>query len=130
MNFTISHIKKSKVAHLNMHLSAIKRKEKSKFRSEKTFVGKIIFDSKKEAARYKELRFLEKKGKILYLELQVPFELNQSGSFSYKYIADFVYFDANTNEKIVEDCKGYRTAEYKRKRRLMAKVYGIKIFET
>lgn len=89
-----------------------------------------MFHSTKEANRYSTLKILLKAGEIGFLELQVPYELNPGGEFSYKYIADFVYIDARTGDKIVEDCKGFRTAEYKKKRRLMKKVYGIEIKET
>ena len=89
-----------------------------------------MFDSIKEANRYKELLILLKAGEIGHLELQVPFELNEGGTHSYKYVADFVYLDARTGQKIVEDTKGHRTREYLKKRRLMKKVHGINILET
>lgn len=108
----------------------IKTPKASKYGSKKSWVDDIEFDSIKEANRYKELRLLAKVGKIGLLELQVPYELNAGGTHSLKYIADFVYYDSNTGEKIVEDCKGYRTKEYKKKRRLMKKIYGIIIKET
>jgi hypothetical protein len=60
----------------------------------------------------------------------VPFELNEGGTHSYKYVADFVYLDARTGQKIVEDTKGHRTREYIKKRRLMKKVWGIEITES
>ena len=44
------------------------------------------------------------------------------------YFADFVY--ETDGETVVEDVKGYRTSEYKRKRNLMKKIYGIIIRET
>ena len=45
-----------------------------------------------------------------------------------RYVADFVYVEGG--REVVEDVKGYRTAEYKRKRRLMKKIYGVDIRET
>lgn len=47
----------------------------SKYGARKTVVDGITFDSKKEANRYRELKLLEKAGKISNLKLQVPFEL-------------------------------------------------------
>lgn len=129
---TIDDLRKSPVAHLNQHLFAAHAaavKKKSKYGSRKTEVNGIVFDSKKEANRYKELLLLLKAGIIRLLELQVTYELNEGGSYSLKYIADFVYVDALTGQKIVEDAKGYRTKEYKKKKRLMLKVHGIKIHE-
>jgi len=93
-------------------------------------VDGIIFDSEKEANRYRELSFLLKAGVIGLLERQVEFELNEGGTHSLKYIADFVYLRADTGEKVVEDCKGFRTKEYRKKKRLMREVHNIQIFET
>ena len=44
------------------------------------------------------------------------------------YIADFVYKDKD-GELIVEDTKGFRTADYIIKRKLMLWVYNIRIKE-
>lgn len=130
---SIKQILDSKVGHLNDHLKQLQQPEqvkKSKYGNKKTVVDDIEFDSEKEAKRYKDLKLLRKAGEISFLELQVPFELNPNGDFSYKYVADFVYLDTRTGKKIVEDCKGMRTAEYKRKRRLMKRIHKIKILET
>ena len=130
--FTLEQIKKSAVAKLNPHLfeKAKKPIRKGKYKSTRTKIDGIVFDSKKEANRYKELLTLRKAGEIGLLELQVAFELNQGGTHSVKYIADFVYLDCKTGLKVVEDTKGYRTAIYKKKKRLMKKVHGIIIKET
>lgn len=130
-HWTIEDLKKTKVASLNQHLLIQPgKKKKSKYYNSKKEVGGILFDSEKEANRYGELKLLLKAGTIGLLELQVPFELNEGGTHSLKYIADFVYYDQGTGEKVVEDCKGFRTREYKKKRRLMKKIYGIEIKET
>ena len=44
------------------------------------------------------------------------------------YVADFVYEVAG--KTVVEDSKGFRTADYKIKRKLMLYVHGIRIKET
>jgi len=129
-NFQISDIQNSKVAHLNRHLFETKPGKKSKYSSTKTQVEGIVFDSKKEARRYKELLILLKAGEIGLLQRQVPYELNEGGSHSLKYIADFVYINTSTGKTIVEDCKGYKTKEYIKKRRLMKNIHGIVIKET
>lgn len=128
---TIDDLRKSPVAHLNKHLFATPAAalKKSKYGSSKTEVNGIVFDSKKEANRYKELLLLMKAGTIELLELQVTYELNEGGSHSIKYVADFVYVDGKSGQKIVEDAKGFRTREYIKKRKLMFKVHGIKIHE-
>jgi Protein of unknown function (DUF1064) len=107
----------------------------NKFRNRKTVVDGITFDSKAEATRYKQLKSLEGNGKIKMLARQVPFVWTVAYSVDdrqwtqkQKYIADFVYIE--NEQKVVEDVKGFLTAEYRRKRKIMAKLYGIKILET
>lgn len=46
-----------------------------------------------------------------------------------KYVADFVYFDKEKGELVVEDVKGVKTDVYKLKRKLMRSIYGIEIQE-
>lgn len=107
----------------------IKKVKKHKYSSKKTVVDEIEFDSVKEANRYKQLKLLLKAGEIGMLQLQVPFELNPGGSHSLKYIADFCYITYD-GIHITEDCKGFRTREYLKKKRLMKKVHKIEIKET
>lgn len=134
--FTLEQLRNKPCAQLNPELFqeqqeiSKKRTKVSKYRNKKTEVDGIVFDSAKEATRYKELLILLKAGEIGHLELQVPFELNEGGEFSYKYVADFVYLDARTGQKVVEDTKGHRTREYLKKRRLMKKIYDIIILES
>lgn len=116
-------------APLNVEDVAKPKAKKSKYSNEATVVDGIRFDSVKEAKRYRVLLLLQKSGAIGQLRLQVPYELNEGGTHSYKYIADFVYMDATSGETIVEDAKGFRTREYKKKRKLMKKLHGIVIKE-
>ena len=127
--FNLKDIANSACGSLNPHLE-VQEPKKSKYSNKKTEVDGITFDSLKEANRYRELKILLKAGEIGFLELQKEFELNEKGSHSVKYIADFAYVDQRTGETIIEDCKGFRTAVYKKKRRLMFQVFGIKIKET
>ena len=82
----------------------------------------------------------ESRGMICNLKEQVSFELIPAqyvigfngkpicARRAMKYKADFVYIrDGN---EIVEDTKGFRTAEYKKKARLMKRVLGIEILES
>lgn len=106
----------------------------NKYRAIKTVVDGIKFDSKKEAARYCELKILVRADVIRDLRLQVPFEICPSVTIGGKkqravmYKADFVYTE--NGEQVVEDTKGMRTAEYIIKRKLMKHVHGIEIKET
>ena len=105
--------------------------KKSKYGAVKTEVDGIMFDSKREAKRYQELRLLEQAWEITNLCLQVPFELIPKSKYGMpiRYIADFMYNDRN-GQLIVEDAKGVKTPVYRLKRRLMAELNGIEIKET
>lgn len=102
----------------------------NKYRNKKTEVDGIVFDSKKEARRFSELKLLERANEILGLECQVKYPLIVNGSVVASYIADFVYRDNRKNRVIVEDCKGVRTPVYRLKAKLMKALHGIEIFET
>ena len=98
------------------------------------------YDSKKEYQRSEQLKFMERINQISDLREQVVFGLLPAqyvtdvkgkqicGRREMRYIADFVY--VRNGETIIEDTKGYKTAEYKRKKRLMEKIHGIKIKES
>ena len=116
-----------------------------KYRNQKTEVNGILFDSKKEANRYIELLLLEKAGQIQNLQLQVKFVLipaQYEKVYSEKrhayvkgdcyeractYKADFVYEE--NGQTVVEDTKGFKTADYRIKRKLMLYMHGIRIRE-
>ena len=102
----------------------------AKYGNTKVEVDGMPFDSKREAARYRELRLLERAGEISDLRRQVRYELvpKLPGERPVDYIADFVYRDKNGNE-VVEDVKGVRTPVYVIKRKLMLWRHGVRIRE-
>jgi hypothetical protein len=102
----------------------------SKYRARRTTVDGITFDSAGEARRYQELKLMERAGVIGNLKRQVIFNLNVNGIHICEYRADFVYEDHEWMAVTVEDFKGFRTAEYRLKRKLMAACHGIEIRET
>ena len=125
----ISDIINSPCGHLNGHLEMPgKVKGKSKYKNIRVELDGHKFDSKKEANRYIALQMLQTAGEISNLRLQVPYELNEGGSHSLKYVADFVYL--KNGVEIVEDVKGFRTAVYLKKKKLMKKLHRIYIFES
>lgn len=102
----------------------------TKFRSRKTTIDGITFDSKAEARRYADLKLLERAGEIRDLKLQPGFELlpsfrDKSGTLhrSIKYVADFRYVEVQTGQTIVEDVKGMETREFKMKRKMLLSRY-------
>lgn len=104
-------------------------KGRSKYRAIPTIVEGIRFASKKEAARYQELRLAQHAGDILDLELQPSFKLFVEGDLICTYRADFRYREGE--KCIVEDVKGFKTPEYKLKAKLFQALYkGYKFRET
>ena len=97
-----------------------------------------VFDSVKEYHRWGGLRLLERAGKIKDLKRQVkyvliPAQRDETGKVverEMSYIADFEYFDLERGEKVVEDCKGFKTEVYRIKKKMMLWVHGIRVKET
>lgn len=96
----------------------------SKYKAQKTVIDGHTFDSKREANRYCELRFMLQAKLIKDLELQPRFELQPSfrkNGKTYRkieYVADFKYFDNQKQKFVVEDVKGMLTDVFKLKRKM------------
>lgn len=93
----------------------------NKYKNKITFVGDFKFHSQKEATRYVELKQLETRGDIKFLELQPRFVLQpefeakvygtqkQKKIAKIEYVGDFCYVrKEDTNTLVVEDVKGYK----------------------
>ena len=99
----------------------------NKYKNKKIQVDMYVFDSIAESKRYKELKLLERAGKITDLTLQPKFLLQESFRKNGKtfrkieYIADFQYIE--NNKVIVEDVKGMQTDVFKIKHKLFEKKY-------
>lgn len=124
---------------------------RNKYGAQKTLVDGIMFDSKREADRYRQLKLLLERGEISNLEMQVKYELvpaqyevtERYGKRGQRlkdgrkllekpvtYIADFRYYDIPCDRWIVEDCKGMRDQKYRIKKKLMLWIHGIRIEES
>jgi len=112
-------------------------KKPPKYRNTKTEVDGIVFDSKKEAARWQQLKLQEAAGSIKDLRRQVPFELAPAVVLdgrkkpALRYLADYVYLEDGL--LTVEDCKSEITRKapaYRIKKHLMATVHKLHIKET
>jgi len=95
----------------------------------------------KERKRGAELELMQRAGIISDLQTQVPYELipahyevvngkRKCIERACTYKADFVYYDVENKQLVVEDSKGFRTKDYIIKRKLMLHMHGIKIKET
>ncbi len=103
-------------------------RRRNKYGAVRTEVDGIKFHSKKEAARYLELKELQVSSAISDLRLQVPYKIIVNGALICRYIADFVYLQEG--KEVVEDVKGRLTDVYKLKKKLMKACLGIDIYET
>ena len=119
----------------------------NKYHAKKVSILGEVFDSKREAARYMELKELEMAGRISGLQRQKKFVLvpaqyepettgPRGGRIKGKllerevaYYADFVYFDEEEKDFVIEDTKGVRTLDYIIKRKLMLWLNGYQIRE-
>jgi hypothetical protein len=118
----------------------------SKYHAKKITKDGMTFDSMKEYRRWNELVLLQKAGRIQDLDRQVKFVLIPAqyepdtigvrggvkrGKLlerEISYMADFVY--TQDGKRVVEDSKGFRTTDYKMKRKMMLYFHGIRIKET
>ncbi|MBB95615.1 MAG: hypothetical protein CML68_13620 [Rhodobacteraceae bacterium] len=102
--------------------------------TKKTAVGGITFDSKREAERWGQLKFLEQGGEIRNLQRQVPVGLVGWGGpiltptgRPMKAVIDFVYEDKRLNwATVYEDAKGHETDVSKMKRAILS-AQGIEV---
>lgn len=97
----------------------------SKYHAVRVMLDGITFDSKREAARYGELKLLEAAGEITSLEIHPRYKLLDADPYMMQratyYIGDFQYIE---NGKVVcEDVKGVETAVFKLKAKLFRMYY-------
>ena len=129
----------------------MKTSRRSKYGAKPTTVDGIRFASQREAARYSELRLLEKAGEIRGLLLQPRFELRAALTLADisrerdpvlvgYYVGDFAYEERAAPRgaplalrrewrPVVEDAKGFRTPLYRWKKKHFEAQYGIQIRE-
>jgi hypothetical protein len=103
-----------------------------KYRSQPTAVNGILFDSKKEAGRYSELRLLESVGAIRDLKLQPRFDLIAcNGEIVGHFTPDFQYWSLELVCLVVEDVKSEatKTTAYRLRKRLFEASHGLTLSE-
>jgi len=105
--------------------------KQSKYKNKRCEFGGKKFPSIREMMRYKALLVAEHAGQITELRTQVRYLLveDKAAGFKLTYVADFVYKDWQGKE-VVNDAKGYKTAVFKQKARIMKKKFGIDILCT
>ena len=89
----------------------------------------LMHQSTAEARRCDELHLMEKGGLVSEIQAhpQERFRLDVNGVHVCDYLADFVYFDNERKQRVVEDVKGFQTEVSKFKLRLMEAVHGVSV---
>jgi len=107
----------------------------SKYRSRKVVDDGITFDSMMEHKRYTQLKMLINAGVILDLHVHPIFKLQpkyysksqRRNIAAITYTADYSYLE--NGQVVVEDVKGFKTAAFNLKRRMLEYLYPNIIFK-
>ena len=100
----------------------------AKYKNRKTIIDEIMFDSKKEAEYYCELKLRKRAGDIKDFELQPKFVLQKGFRKNGKairpitYMADFKVYHTDGTVEII-DVKGFITKEFRIKQKLFDHQY-------
>ena len=104
----------------------------NKYKAVRTLVDGVLFDSKKEAAHYQNLRAMERCGVISGLECHKRYTLEVKGTKICDFEPDFVFMYAG-GEKSAHDVKGLRKGSayqlFRIKARLFEALYGVRVIE-
>jgi hypothetical protein len=90
----------------------------------------VYWHSRKEYGHWLVLRAAEAAGLIRGLRRQVRYRLTVNGVEVGSYVADFTFFDAETDRVVVQDTKSPATRKlplYRLKRELMRAVWGLAV---
>ena len=105
----------------------------NKYGAVNSTVDGIVFDSKREARRWQELKLLERAGKITNLERQVTYVLAPGVKIEgekrarppLRFTADFRYVE--DGELVVEDSKGFADKAFRIRQHLMKFMFNIDV---
>jgi hypothetical protein len=92
----------------------------------------VYWHSRKEHRHWLVLRAAEAAGLVRDLRRQVRYRLTVNGVEVGSYVADFTFFDAETDRVVVQDTKSPATRKlplYRLKRNLMRAVWGLAVEE-
>ena len=104
--------------------------KKRKYRNEPIEINGIRFDSKKEAARYGELKLLERAGTIESLTVHPKYEFVHNGVRIGSFRPDFSYKEYG--QVVIEDVKSPPTraeTSYRIRKRLLKAFYDLDVRE-
>lgn len=103
----------------------LQKAPRAKYGAKRVQIDGIWFDSKREGARYEELKMMYKAGLIRELICHPSFEIGINGVFICDVVLDFQYRGADSF--IYEDVKGKDNPLSALKRKLVEAEYGITV---
>ncbi|MGO8422286.1 DUF1064 domain-containing protein [Rhizobium ruizarguesonis] len=105
-----------------------KPKRGNKFGAKTTVFDGILFDSKREAEVYRDLKLLERAGRISGFERQRKFELIVNGEIIGTYRADFAFIDHDQDGRFrVVDVKGVVTRDFRRVQKIIKAINNVDV---
>lgn len=108
-------------------LATHSKMRKSKYGAVKTTVDGFVFDSKREAGHYCELKMEEADGKISSIEIHPSYNVEINGQHICRVVLDFRYWDKCNQRTRVVDTKGMDTPISKLKRKLVEAQHNIMV---
>lgn len=106
----------------------LSKPKRAKYGNKKVMLDGLLFDSKREAAYYSELKIREKAGEVTGVEMQRPFALlGSNGTLMATFRADFCFWDNTAGRFRCIDVKGFDTPVGKLKRKMMKGLLGIDV---
>ncbi len=99
----------------------------SKYKARRESIDGYLFDSQAEAARYRELKLLERAGQIRQLRVHPRYEIVVNGQKICVVEADFEFYDQLEERMRVIDVKGLDLPISRLKRKLVKVVFAIEI---
>lgn len=98
-----------------------------KYKNKKVVIDNIGFDSKREAARYNELKLMQNAGLINDLKCHPEYKIAVNDVDICTVILDFRYFDLKKGLMFIEDVKGKDNDFSRLKRKLVEAMYDMKV---
>ncbi len=108
----------------NQYIKTSEKRNRSKYGAIKTNVDGQVFDSRKEAEYYNELKLRLQARDLKGFCLQPTFILAPG----LKYKADFIVFNNDGTTEVI-DVKGFKTKEYITKKKVFEDKFDLKIKE-
>lgn len=91
----------------------------NKYKAKKVHTGRGSFDSAQEHKHFTELELMERAGEITDLSRQKQVKLYCNGKHITSYRADATYSDVKTGHSVLWESKGFETATWRIKRKLI-----------